>query len=56
MKIDSFEPTMNYGEYIESENRFAILKKVNPGNTTKLIRESKNDAEQRRKDYLDKKS
>ena len=27
--IDSFDPTMNYRDYVETENRFSILEKVN---------------------------
>jgi len=55
MTVDSFEPTENYEDYVETENRFAILKKVNPKNKEKLIKESKNDAIARRKEYLNKK-
>ncbi len=54
MKVDSFEPTENYEEYTETENRFSILKKVNPQNKNKLIKQSKLDAINRRKDYLNK--
>ena len=37
MKIDSFTPTEKYEDYIETENRFAILSKVNKENKEKLI-------------------
>jgi len=55
MTVDSFEPTTKFEDYVETENRFAILKKVNPSRKEKLINESKNDATQRRKEYLNKK-
>ena len=55
MMVDSFEPIENFEDYVETENRFAILKKVNPKNKEKLIKESKNDALARRKEYLNKK-
>ena len=48
MQIDSFEPTMNYKEFIETENRFAILEKVNKENKTSLIKQSEKDAETRK--------
>ena len=51
MKIDSFYPTMNYGEFVESENRFAILEKVNKENKNKLIKQSEKDAKERNKQY-----
>ena len=55
MKVDSFDPTMNYDEFVESENRFAILSKVNKENKSKLIKLSENDAKLRNKSYKDKK-
>ena len=55
MVVDSFEPTDNFEDFVETENRFAILKKVNPSNKAKLIKQSKIDAEERRKAYLNKK-
>ncbi len=54
MKVDSYEPTMNYTEYVESENRFAILSKMNSENKDKLLSESEKDATLRRKTYLTK--
>lgn len=54
MKIDSFEPTMKYGEFVETENRFAILDKVNKENKTRLLRQSELDAKQRNVDYQNK--
>ena len=55
MQIDSFEPTMNYSEFVESENRFAILCNVNKSNKNKLINLSAKDAAARRKVYISKK-
>lgn len=52
MKVDSYEPTMNYSEFVETENRFAILSKVNKENKTKLIKNSEKDAKARRQGYL----
>ena len=54
MKIDSFDPTMNYSEFVETENRFAILSAVNKENKSKLIKQSESDAKQRNKDYKNK--
>lgn len=51
MHIDSFDPTMNYRDYIETENRFSILKKVNKSNKNKLLKQSERDAIDRRKSY-----
>ena len=54
MKIDSFDPSMKYREYVESENRFAILDKVNKINKNKLLNESEKDAKIRRETYINK--
>lgn len=51
MHIDSFDPTMNYRDYIETENRFSILEKVNKSNKNKLLKQSERDAIDRRKSY-----
>ena len=48
MQIDSFEPTMNYDDFVMSENRFAILKKVNLMQEKELLEKSENDAKNRR--------
>ena len=45
---------MPYDEYVETENRFAILSKVNKANKTKLIKQSEQDAKLRRETYLNK--
>ncbi len=55
MKIDSFDPTMPYQEFVETENRFAILEKVNKENKNKLIKQSELDAKERNEEYKDKK-
>lgn len=52
MKVDSFNPTMNYDEYVMSENRFAILEKVNKANKNRLLKASENDAKVKRERYL----
>ncbi len=49
--IDSFDPTMNYRDYVETENRFSILEKVNKANKNKLLKQSEQDAINRRKSY-----
>ena len=54
MQVDSYDPTMPYDEYVESENRFAILSKVNKTNKAKLIKQSEKDAISRRETYLNK--
>lgn len=51
MQIDSFEPSMDYEEFINSENRFAILNKVNKTNKNSLIKQNKKDAEIRNENY-----
>ena len=55
MKIDSFDPMMNYQDFVETENRFAILEKVNKDNKSKLISESEQDAKVKREEYKNKK-
>ena len=52
MQIDSFDPTMNYSDFVENENRFAILNKVNKDNKSKLFKQSEVDAKERRQSYL----
>ena len=52
MQVDSYEPTMNYRDFVETENRFAILEKVNKTNKNKLLKQSETDAEKRRATYL----
>ena len=54
MQIDSFEPNLNYNEYVETENRFAILEKVNKQNKEKLLTLSEQDAKNRRNTYINK--
>jgi len=51
MQIDSFEPTMKYKEFAETENRYAILNKVNKPNKTKLLNQSEKDAVSRANKY-----
>lgn len=55
MQIDSSEPTKEYLEFTNSENRYSILSKVNSTHKDELLSRSKQDAEQRRKGYKDKK-
>ena len=52
MQVDSYEPTMNYRDYVETENRFSILEKVNKKNKNKLLSASERDAKARRTTYL----
>lgn len=52
MHVDSFEPTMNYSEFLDSENRFSILSKMNANNKDELYIESEKDATNRRHTYL----
>jgi len=51
MKIDSFDPTMSYQEYVETENRFAILSSVNKENKKDLLSRSETDAKERNENY-----
>ena len=51
MQLDSFDPTMNYKEYVLKENRFALLKKVNSKNLDKLLQKSEQDSIDLRKSY-----
>ena len=55
MHVDSFEPTINYQDYVETENRFAILSKVNNNNKKELLTKSEIDAKERNKTYKNKK-
>ncbi len=55
MKIDSFDPTMKYSEFVETENRFAILSKVNNEKKSKLIEQSEIDAKEKNQAYKNKK-
>lgn len=55
MTIDSFDPIMDFDEYLESENRFAIIDKMNKKEKSKLFKLSKQDANTRRNNYKDKK-
>ncbi len=52
MQVDSYEPTMNYREFVEKENRFSILSKVNKQNMDALLSASEQDAKHRREGYL----
>ncbi len=54
MKVDSFEPTMEYKDFVETENRFAILSKVNSENKTELINKSAQDAKEKNQTYKNK--
>ncbi len=54
MQVDSFEPTMKYKEFVETENRYAILNKANKKNKTKLINQSEKDAFQKLERYKNK--
>ena len=47
MKLDSKEPTRDYLEYLDGENRFASLKKSFPEEAARLFVASKEDAERR---------
>ena len=44
MQIDSFEPIMEYNEFVCSENRFNVLSKTNPENKDALIEKGKIDS------------
>lgn len=55
MTIDSVEPYKPYSEYIQTENRYKILNKVNPDNKDILFKKSEQDANDRRKEYNRKK-
>lgn len=52
MQVDSYGPTMNYREFVEKENRFSILGKVNAQNKDALLSASEQDAKHRREGYL----
>jgi len=55
MQIDSFDATMQYKDFVESENRFAILSKVNKENKNHLLKQSEKDAKERNIAYKNKK-
>ena len=48
--VDSFDPTMNYEEYLESENRYKILTKTNPTNKNTLYKLNEQDAKDKKED------
>lgn len=54
MQVDSYDPIIQYKDYVETENRFAILSKVNKQNKSKMLKQSEQDAITRRKTYLNK--
>lgn len=54
MHVDSFEPIMDYKDFVQTENRFAILEKLNKKNKSKLLKQSEKDAIERRKTYKEK--
>lgn len=54
MQLDSVEPFSDYNEFVNSENRYKVLDKVNPKQKDKLIKQSKQDAMARRKTYASK--
>ncbi|MEG1499833.1 MAG: hypothetical protein RR400_02040, partial [Clostridia bacterium] len=41
LEIDSFDPTLEYKDFLMGENRYASLKKINPCQAEKLFEESK---------------
>ena len=47
MSLDSKEPTRDYLEYLDGENRYASLKKSFPEEAERLFAASKEDAERR---------
>ena len=51
MQVDSFDVVMDYKDFVESENRFAILTKVNKQNKNSLIKQSEQDAKERNNTY-----
>lgn len=55
MQLDSIQPTKDYIEYVNTENRYSILSKVNPENKDTLLNNSKKDAENRHEEYKSKK-
>jgi len=52
MQIDSIEPYSDYNEFVMSENRYKVLSKLNPENKAMLLEQSKQDALNRRKSYV----
>ncbi len=48
MRVDSFEPTMKYKDFALTENRYAILEKVNKQNKNELLSLSEQDAKLKR--------
>ena len=51
MSLDSKEPTSDYLDYLDGENRFASLRKSFPEEAARLFAESKEDAERRLAHY-----
>ncbi len=44
LTIDSKEPTLGFGDYILSENRYKMLKRINPSEADGLIAQAEKDA------------
>ncbi|MCE5314222.1 MAG: pyruvate:ferredoxin (flavodoxin) oxidoreductase [Armatimonadota bacterium] len=53
LSLDSKEPTMSFEEYAYGENRYRVLKKINPEAATKLMCEAEVDVKNRWKTYQD---
>jgi pyruvate-ferredoxin/flavodoxin oxidoreductase len=51
LKIDSKAPTISFAEYAYGENRYRVLKKINPDAAAKLMAEAEVDVKRRYKMY-----
>jgi len=51
LTVDSAEPSMNYGEFLEGETRYAVLKRTFPEIAEQLFRDAEEDAAARYRRY-----
>jgi len=51
LKLDSKEPTISFSEYAYGENRYRVLKKINPDSAAKLMALAEQDTKKRWKLY-----
>ena len=47
LKLDSKEPTMSFEEYAYGENRYRVLKKINPDAAVELMKLAEQDVKKR---------
>ncbi|MFC1485621.1 pyruvate:ferredoxin (flavodoxin) oxidoreductase [Candidatus Latescibacterota bacterium] len=51
LQLDSKEPTMSFEEYAYGENRYLVLKKINPGHAAELMKLAEKDVKRQNQFY-----